>query len=134
MVLCFPTTDPRGMASRLSPHFGSAPWFTFIDTGSGRVEVQANPHARHEPGRCGPTAGLKERGVDAVVCRGLGQRAFARLREMGLAVWVTEAWIVSEAVEALKANAVRPMTDEEACAGGHGHGHGHGHDPQSQDL
>jgi len=129
MVICLPCVDARGLAARLSPHFGSAPCFTLVDTDSGRVDVIENAHARHEPGRCDPAKGLDGRGVDAVVCRGLGRRALAGLLGTGIPVLVTEAWTVSKALERLQAGELRALTDEEACEGGHGHGHGHSHDP-----
>lgn len=130
MRLCLPTTDEQGLDARLSPHFGSAPCFTLVDSATGRVEVVMNDHARHEHGRCDPTAELSGRNVDAVVCRGLGRRALERLHGLGLTVLVTESATVLEALAAFHGGALRALTEEEACGGGHGHGqsHGHGHD------
>lgn len=128
MYVCIPTVGEGGLQARLSPHFGSAPCFTLVDTVSGRVEIVWNEHSRHEPGKCSPAKGLAGRGIDAIICRGLGRRALAGLTGSGLSVLLTEAWTVEEALGALDGGALRPITDEEACAGGHGHGHGHAHD------
>ena len=126
MRLCLPTVDPSGLSSRLSPHFGSAPFFTLVDTASGLVEAWSNAHEHHEHGRCNPAMGLVGRNLDAVVCRGLGRRALQRLADAGIPVLVTEGWTVAGALEAFHAGELRAMSDEEACAG-HDHGHAEGH-------
>lgn len=128
MRLCIPTTDDRGLAARLSPHFGSAPCFTLVDTASGEVEALTNDHAVHEHGRCNPAQGLEGRGLDAVVCRGLGRRALQRLQASGLPVLVTDALTVADALAELETGVLRLMQEDDACAG-HGHGHGYGHGP-----
>lgn len=126
MRLCLPTIDGSGLPGRLSPHFGSAPFFTLVDTASGLVEAWSNAHEHHEHGRCNPAMGLVGRNLDAVVCRGLGRRALQRLLDAGIPVLVTEAWTVAGALEAFHAGELRTMSDEEACAG-HDHGHAEGH-------
>lgn len=120
MRLCIPTTTDRGTGSRLSPHFGSAPFFALVDSATGETITIANGHARHEHGRCEPTRSLEGQGVDAVVCRGLGHRALGRLGAGGIPVLATEAWTVAKALEAFRTGTLRPLTPEEACAGGHG--------------
>ena len=59
-------------------HFGSAPFFTFIDTETMAVEAVRNGGASHVHGACRPLDFLGARPVEAVVCRGLGRRAFSR--------------------------------------------------------
>lgn len=125
MRLCLPTTDDRRLTARLSPHFGSAPCFTVVDTASGSVEVVVNDHAAHEHGRCDPLKGLQGSDLDAVVCRGLGRRALMRLQGAGIPVLVTDAFTVADALAEFHAGTLRAMQEDEACAGGHGHGHGH---------
>ena len=132
MRLCIPTISDAGLESRLSPHFGSAPFFTFVDTDSGEVRAEPNDHAGHEPGRCTPTKGLEGRSLDAVVCRGLGLRALRALSGAGIPVLATESWSVSQALVDVRGGTARPLTAEEACAGehhhrDHHHHHGHGH-------
>ncbi len=127
MRLCLPTTDGSGLTSRLSPHFGSAPFFTLVDTAAGQVEAWSNAHEHHEHGRCNPAKGLMSRDLDAVVCRGLGMRALQHLLDTGIPVLVTEAWTVAGALEAFHAGELKAMNDEEACAG---RGHGHDHEPE----
>lgn len=125
MRLCLPTIDDRSLGARLSPHFGSAPCFTVVDTASGTVEVLANGQAVHEHGRCDPTKALEGRGLDAVVCRGLGRRALQRLQGAGIPVLVTGALTVAGALSEFEAGILRPLSEDEACGGGHGHGPEH---------
>ena len=120
MRLCFPTVDDGGVNARLSPHFGSAPFFTLIDDGTRRSEVMTNHKAAHRHGACMPVDDLRQRGVDAVICRGLGARALAHLRTMGIPVLVTERWDVAGALSDFDAGALTTMPDHQACRG-HGH-------------
>jgi predicted Fe-Mo cluster-binding NifX family protein len=123
MKLCIPTDDGAGLGGRLSSHFGRAPYFTVIESGTGVPVVLPNGRARHEHGECGHAASAFEgHGVEAVVCRGVGRRALAGLAERGVAVFVTDASTVAEAVLAFGDGRLTPVTVEEACAGGHGHG------------
>jgi predicted Fe-Mo cluster-binding NifX family protein len=119
MRLCIPTLNNGGLAAMPSDHFGSAPFFTFVDAESGSVETQRNGGAHHVHGACKPLDFLGKQPVDAVLCRGLGQRAFGRLRDAGIHVFVTLEKDVGTSVEAFKAGRLRQLTSEEAC---HGHG------------
>jgi len=131
MKLCIPTLDDRGLEGMPSDHFGSAPYFTFVDSETGEVEAVRNGGAHHVHGACRPLDFLGTRPVDAILCRGLGKRAFSRLRAGGISVFVTLETDVAATVEAFKAGRLRQLTSEEAC---HGHSHGsragsgHSHD------
>ncbi len=128
MKLCIPSTNEAGLDARVSPHFGSAPWFTLVEAETGVVTALENAHARHEHGQCQPTAGLEGQGIGAVVCRGLGGRALARLEAAGMMVFATDAFTVRAAVDAFRESRLVRMTPAQACQGhGHDHGHDHGH-------
>ena len=130
MKLCIPTLDDRGLDGLPSDHFGSAPFFTFVDTETEAVETQSNGGANHVHGACRPLEFLGTKTVDAIVCRGLGKRAFARLRDTGITVYVTLEKDVRSTVSALQDGRLRQLTSEEACHGhSHGQGHGHGQSP-----
>lgn len=120
MRLGMPTVNERGLGALLSPHFGSAPYFTLVDVETGEVEVVENEHARHEHGRCRPTASLVGRRLDAVLCRGLGRGAHERLREAGLRVYLTGAMDVADAVAAFREGRVVEAEAEQLCRGHHG--------------
>jgi len=127
MKLCIPTEDDRGLAGRLSAHFGSAPYLTLVDSETGDVEVVSNRQPDHEPGACTSAEKLKGYGVEAVVCQGLGRRAFGRLEDAGLPVFVAEAGSASDALEAFRAGRLPRLTEEAACQGGRGRGRHHHH-------
>lgn len=121
MRLCIPTLDERGFDGRLSAHLGSAPYFTLIDSDSGDVKVLANLYGQHESGNCRTADALHEYGVEAVVCRGLGRRAFGRLHEMGVPVYVSDDDDAATALHAFRFGRLRRLTSEAACHGGRRH-------------
>ncbi len=115
MRLCIPTLDDRELAAALSPHFGSAPFFTVVDTESGRCETVGNDHAHHQPGRCDAARQLDPLAADAVLCSGLGRRALARLADQGLEVFLAAVPDVAAALETYRSGELEPMTDELTC-------------------
>jgi predicted Fe-Mo cluster-binding NifX family protein len=114
-------------------HFGSAPFFTVVDSESGEVEVTHNTNAHHGPGGCHPMRQFGSRTIDAVVCRGMGRRAVASLREAGVQVLVMDRdaeHTVQDVVAAAREERLKPFAEQDACQGhGHGQGHGHRHGP-----
>jgi predicted Fe-Mo cluster-binding NifX family protein len=127
MKLCIPTKDDRGSEAEPFGHFGSAPFFTLVDTDTGEIEVVPNSNPHHRHGTCHPMSQLRDRELDAIVCRGIGRRAFASLESEGIQVMVASEGNVADILVAIREGALLPLTAEEACHGRHGHGHGHGH-------
>lgn len=134
MKICIPSQDGRGLESSVHGHFGSAPWFTFVDTESGELEAVQNPSCEHSPGSCHHVGMLSRRGVDVVVSAGIGRRALAGLADAGITVTMAAADRVGTVVEMAKAGELEKFRFDAACAGGfhrgggRGHRHGHGHD------
>jgi predicted Fe-Mo cluster-binding NifX family protein len=122
MKICVPTHGDEGLEAAVAGHLGRAPFLTLVDTENGEVAVLAN--APHGEGHCHPTGPLEGRGVEAVLCSGVGRRAVAALEGAGIRVLVTQAQRVDEAVEALRTGAVRVLGAGEACGGHHGEGSG----------
>ncbi len=133
MRLCIPTDDDRGLMGRLSAHFGSAPYFTLVESETGAVQVVANLHSQHAPGSCQAAEALRGYGVEAVVCRALGRRAFGHMRTLGLPVFVSEEAEASGALEAFRDGRLPRLTSESACHGGQGHGRHDSHHRQHDD-
>jgi predicted Fe-Mo cluster-binding NifX family protein len=117
MRICIPTHGDEGLGAEVAGHLGRAPFLTLVDTESGALDVIAN--APHQGGQCRPAAPLEGRGVDAIVCLGVGRRALATLETAGIRVLTTRASRVDEVLLALRAGAVREMSARDACAGHH---------------
>lgn len=121
MRLCIPTLDDRGLEAALSAHLGSAPYFTLVDSDSGHVKVLANLYGQHETGNCRTPDALQGYGVEAVICRGLGRRAFGRLRDMDIPVYDSDEERAAGALHAFRLGRLKPLVSEAACHGGRYH-------------
>jgi predicted Fe-Mo cluster-binding NifX family protein len=122
MRICIPTQGDEGLAATVAAHLGRAPFLTLVDTVSGDVAVL--PNAAHGEGHCQPVGLLEGRGVDAILCGGVGRRAVAALGEAGIRVLVTRARRVDDAVAALRDGAVHVLAENDACQGHHSEGGG----------
>lgn len=131
MRICIPTATDEGKDAVVFPHFGSAPFFSVLETDSGEVQPVANGNRRHEHGQCNPVGALLGVGPDAVVVRGMGRNALARLTEAGIPVYVATGETVREVGTQIREGRIRPLDVEAACAGhadaGHAHPHHHHH-------
>lgn len=124
-----PTEDEAGLTARISEHFGGSRWFTLVNSDTGATRSMPNRERGHRPGTCDAARSIADLGAQAVVCIGMGRRAFQSMRRAGIPVYLTRSPSVGEAVEEFKLDILTPLLDEEACAGGRGLGrrHGHGH-------
>ncbi len=120
MQLCVPVLDDRGLDSRVSPHFGSAPAFLIVDTESGRCRAIGNQNQHHAHGTCQPLAALAGEAVDGLIVGGIGMGALMRLQAAGIAVFRATHPTVAEALAAFQAGRLRPVGKDDACAGHHG--------------
>ena len=84
MKICIPTETNEGKAAKVYGHFGSAPYFTIYDADTNSVEVIDNLNQHHSHGLCHPMNALKGKGIDIVVCGGMGARAVQKLNEEGI--------------------------------------------------
>ena len=132
MQVCIPVTENNGLQSRTSDHFGSAAFFMIVDTASGACRAVPNGDQHHAHGMCQPLAALAGERVDGFVVKGIGRGALLRLQEASIQVLLSDSLTVAEAVEAVGAGRLRPVSLEGAC-GGHGHGHAHQHAHGCQD-
>lgn len=125
MRICIPTANESGLDSNVHEHFGSAPFFAFADTDTGAVEVIGNTGTHREYGQCRPADSVRAARTSAVVCHGMGQRAYATLRGEGVEVWITTARTVRGAIADARTGNVRRLSADTAC-GGHGEQCEHG--------
>ena len=125
--ICVPTEDDAGLEATVSEHFGGARWFTIVDPDSGDVRSVTNREHGHRPGTCDAAESIAGLGAQAVVCIGMGRRAFGSMRRAGIPVYRTESRTVGQVVAEFEMDILLPLVDEEACSGGHGFGARHRH-------
>jgi len=139
MLIAVPSNKPGGLTADISEHFGHCDVFTLVKIAAGMIDSAKTLEAgEHESGGCmNPVQLLKEAGVDAVVCAGMGMRPLQGMQQVGIQVFVNkEAATVKDAVQSVLDGSCQPFGAEHACGGGggecgghhdHEHGEGCGH-------
>ncbi len=112
--VCVPTMSQNGLDDYVSPHFGRAPTFTVVDTGTNAVKVLQNI-SEHMGGSGKPPELMAAAGVQVMLCSGLGPRAIQMFEEYGIEVYVGATGTVRDAVETWKRGLLRVATDRDAC-------------------
>lgn len=121
MKFAIPVSEQNGMASAVFGHFGSAPFYAVYDEATASLSFIDNGNRVHEHGTCRPTGELKEKGVEAVVCGGMGARAIGNLNDLGIKVYFcADAASVSGILAMVQNEELREMRLENACNGHHG--------------
>ena len=116
MKLCIPTETNEGKKAQVYEHFGSAPYFTIVDTEKDAVEVIDNVNQHHSHGMCQPMNALIGKKIDAVVTGGMGARAVQKLNEGGIKAFRAIPGTVEEIVKQFKNKQLNEITVENACA------------------
>lgn len=126
MKLCFPVLKADGLESKVYGHFGSAPAFIVVETGSDDVTTINNKDQHHAHGACNPLKALNNQNVDAIVVGGIGAGALSRLNQLGIRVFQAQALTVKENIAMLKSQRLPEFASSHCCPG-HGHGSECGH-------
>jgi predicted Fe-Mo cluster-binding NifX family protein len=126
MRIAFPVMEDQGMESPVYGHFGSAPHFVVLDSGSNAFEAISNTDAHHEHGQCQPTRALGGTAVDVVVVGGIGAGALMKLQNQGIRVFRAVEGNVSQNLELLKFGKLPEFAVNMTC-GGHQDGQGCAH-------
>lgn len=114
--MSLPTSTEAGLSSRVSEHFGKAPYHLVIRLDTWEViAVVAKPEGIH--GTCAPVEELAAWGVGVVACRGLGRGAQERLEALGIEILHTDGRTVREVLEALGEGRLSRHRPEQSCAG-----------------
>ncbi|HSV43309.1 MAG TPA: NifB/NifX family molybdenum-iron cluster-binding protein [Candidatus Bathyarchaeia archaeon] len=116
MKLCIPTETNEGLNAPVFGHFGSAPFFTMVDTDTRAVQVVDNTNAHHEHGMCHPLGVLGTAAFDAVVCQGMGTRAVQKLNDAGIKAFRAQAQTVEDVIKQYIGNELSEITVDNACA------------------
>lgn len=118
MIIAFPIVENNGLKSDVHGHFGSAPYFVFLDLDTDQVEVLENPDQDHQHGACNPMMALGGRKVDGVVVGGIGGGALKKLSNSGIAVYRAVEGTVAENARLIKAGSL-PLFDPGQVCGRH---------------
>jgi predicted Fe-Mo cluster-binding NifX family protein len=124
MQICIPVLEDLGLDSPVCAHFGSAPAFLIVDTGSGACRSIENQNQHHAHGMCQPLAALAGETVEGIVVGGVGMGALMKLQAAGIVVYQAVHPTVRDTVAAFTAGVLQPVGFEHACAGHGRHGGG----------
>lgn len=105
----------------VSPHFGRCPFFTILEIDNGKVVKREKiPNPGHQPGFLPEF--LKEKGVECIICGGMGPRAqnLFTQKEINVILGVEEK--IDTVVEKLLKGKLRG--GESLCRPGQGRGYG----------
>ncbi len=105
----------------VSPHFGRCPSFTIVDIKDNKLikkEIISNPG--HHPGFLPEL--LKEKGVNAIIAGGMGQKAAALFAEQGIEMVVGISGSIDETIEKILNGTLEG--GESLCKPGSGKGYG----------
>lgn len=122
MLACIPTRGNGGLEDTVHEHFGSAPYFTLLNTESNEVTIVENRNAHHDHGTCHPMNQLAHHKIDCVVFTGMGRRAIEALNAEGIRTLQSPSTRVVDIVEALRSNSLSEMDPLKACRGRGQHG------------
>ncbi len=128
MRICIPTQTDEGEQARVNAHFGSTPFFTIFDTETGKYEVLDNTKEHGHRGGGSPRRKVEEARAGAVICYGLGTRAFSGLSESGVKIYKARGRTVGEVIGQYQKGELAPVTAQDTCVHGASHHHDHDHD------
>lgn len=118
--LVVPSSEEKGLDSRLSQHFGRAPFYIVVDLDeNGNIISDSSiPNTSEHFGGVGvPPDRIIQLKPNALVTYGLGSKALAIFQTAGVAVLRTEANTVREVVSAYNNNELQELT--EGCQHAH---------------
>lgn len=144
-LICLPVIRDEGLDSKLSKHFGRAPYHLLVDTKTGETElliklltgqartqchakgqglgagggVSFEPSTQSDHEKCQPVEPLLERKVSAVLCQGVGRGAYEKMKRYGISVWITKADTAGEALQDWRDGKLLPVLESQLCSGKH---------------
>ena len=110
MKILIPVLENRGKESRVSPHFGRAPYFALYDSETGKLEIIENK-SEHFGGMRRPAENMLKYKPDVVFALGMGPRAVDLLRSNNVKIETGDY----ETVEKIIENKDKLRELEEAC-------------------
>lgn len=117
MKVAIPSNAPGGLEATISPHFGRCDVFTIVEIKDGKVVSASTIDNRgtHFGFDKAPAEILASRGVDVILTQGMGPKAMQLFAQSGIAVYMTSAKTVEEAVRELIEDKAKLASLEDAC-------------------
>lgn len=112
--IVIPTIDDRGLESKLSEHFGRAPYFTVIDLEEGGeiIKVSSIPNISEHFGGAGrPPDAILQLKPDILITYGMGPRALEIFQRERVAVLRADSSSVRGVIEAYRENRLQELTE-----------------------
>jgi len=112
--IVIPVTEDSGLNSRLSEHFGRAPYFMVIEIGSeGEIlKIEAIPNTSEHFGGFGrPPDRILQLNPTALITYNIGPRALNIFQQARVAVLRANAPTVREVIEAFKRGQLEELTE-----------------------
>ena len=112
--IVIPVIENSGLESRLSEHFGRAPYFMVveIDSKGEIVNIEAIPNTSEHFGGFGrPPDKILQLRPTALITYGMGPRALSIFQQARVAVLRANAPTVREVIEAFKRNELEELTE-----------------------
>lgn len=109
-----PVLDAEGAASRLSQHFGRAPYFAVVefDNKGEMQQLEFKPNiSEHFGGRGRPPTMLLSLEPNTVITFGMGPRALRIFQSSGIAVMQATTEILGDVLNAFTRNELRELTE-----------------------
>ena len=119
MNVCIPIVKDEGLASRISPHFGMAPCFLFVDSETRSFRAMANERAGQRGNGREVADRLLAEHVDAVVVAGIGPGAMSHLERFGARLYGASTRSVADVLEELSKGTLSPLTPDSPLVHGH---------------
>jgi predicted Fe-Mo cluster-binding NifX family protein len=103
------------LEEEVSEHFGSASYFTIVNTETDQTEIIDIQNQHHTHGQCQPMIGLAGKGIDGVVCIGMGRGAVEKLNSDGIKVFLRTGDKAKTVVEQYKNGSLKEMAAGHGC-------------------
>ncbi len=116
MKICIPTVGNKGLEDIVNDHFGGSSYYTVIDDTNSDVNIITNDQNR-EHGNCSPAELIVNSGAKALICKGMGRRAFDLFSNYNIDVYLCNTTLVKDTIEMLKNNKLPRMSENDGCAG-----------------
>ena len=114
MMICFPTTGPRGLEEKVGNFIRLVPTYTILDNETGAIRILHNNHGWGEGPEALPYA-LARAEVDVLIVRNIDRASADLFENEGIVVYRGACGTVGEALKMFEKHQLEPVTKEHVC-------------------